>query len=437
LIASFRASIVLAAVCAAPALADEPPKPDAAAPPAPAQPAKPGELRPPLSIDPPGSSDDLNEAIAEMRPRHAGILPNGPVSIFDRFLDSANAKLDEALGLKFGLSYTTAYQRASDNTAQDKDTAAGDVDVFARWRFFGAESNPTRGVFGIYGEYRHDFGNPVPKDIAADVGSLWRTTNGYGTQDWELTQCWWEQHLADDKLVVTVGKLDADNFYNKARYQSDSKAFMATAFSSNPARGHPGNGLGGNALFQVAPEWYVTGGAQDANGAKSRSGFHTIDEGDFFYAGEVGWTPDVKGVGKGTYRLCVWHLDEADVEDNPEDKGINLSCDQDVGCGVFPFFRAAWSEGDATGVERFVAAGVGLEGVLRGKEDLTGIAFAWGDPAESSAESQFGGEIFHRFQLAPDVQLTIGYQYIVEPSYAPSSNDDPVGVFEVRVRIEF
>jgi hypothetical protein len=386
------------------------------------------------TIPPSGSADDVNYELNTARPRPAGLLPNGPVSILDRYFNKWNANLKASAGIEIGMAYTAAWQRATDGDI--KDAAGGDLDLFGRWRALGTENAACRGIVGINMEYRHDIGNDAPADLGPDIASLWGTTNGFDRQDPEIVQLWWEQHF-NDKLVVTAGKLDADTLYNKNRYQNDNTAFMSEAFSSNPARSHPGNGLGVNALFHLTPQWYVTGGFQDANGAKDKSGFHTWDEHEYFGAGEIGWTPKFEKLGSGTYRATVWHMDERDDIDTPNDWGIALSCEQEIGCGVVPFFRAAWSDGDLTGVSQFVCGGVGLEGTFGRKHDLTGIGLGWGEPEDSDPDPQLGGEIFHRFQLSPDIQLTFGYQYIVDPSFAASSDDDPVGVFEVRVRITF
>jgi len=447
-----RAVSFLLVACAAPAFADDAkPAPAPKSPPAsdasktPPAPAPKTETAPSASqqavdaiqepIQPAGSSDDINDEMRKARPRHAGILKNGPVSLFDPYFDAFNQRMNDCYGVKFGMSYTYAYQLASDSDTDHKSGMAGDFDIFARAHFFGAENAPNRGVFGINGEYRHDFNDQVPKDLAANYDGLYKSVNGFGRQDMALTQCWWEQHLAADKVVVTIGKIDPDNYYNKNRYQSDSTAFMSQAFSSNPARKHPSNGLGVNGLVKVAKDWYATAGVNDANGDKQKSGFHTIDEGDFFGAVEAGWTPTFEGRGKGAYRLTAWSIANATHAGTPDDHGVAVSCEQEVTKQIVPFFRAAWSEGDATNVSRLVAGGVGLEGLVR-KQDLTGIGLSWGDPKTHDRE-QKGAEVFHRFQLAPDVQFTLGYQYIVDPSFAPSSNHDPVGVFEIRVRIEF
>jgi hypothetical protein len=439
-----RAAPFLLAAAAAPAFADDAKAP-AAPPPSPQSTPQPAPTASqqavdaiPAPIQPAGSSDDINDEIAKARPRHAGLLPNGPVSLFDPYFDAFNAKMEKQFGVKFGMAYTYVFQQATYSKTDHNDGMAGDLDIFARAHFFGPENAPNRGVFGINGEYRHDFNDQVPKDLAGNFDGLWRTVNGFGRQDMALTQCWWEQHLAADKVVVTFGKIDPDNFYNKNRYQSDSTAFLSQAFSTNPARKHPSNGLGVNALVKIAKDWYATAGVDDANGDKQKSGFHTIDQGDIFDAGEVGWTPTFEGEGKGAYRLTAWHIDNATIAGTSDDHGIALSCEQELCTKIVPFLRAAWSQGDATGVRRFASGGVGLEGVFATRmADLTGIGVAYGDPKSHDDREQFAAEVFHRFQLAPDIQLTVGYQYYVDPSYAPSSSHEPVGVFEIRVRIEF
>lgn len=412
------------------ALADEPVPP--AAPPggAPAT-----DLAAAVPAPVPGSSDDVNYELATARPRPAGILRYGVVSLLDPVIDDVNARLKEAMCLEIGMAYTSAWQRSSDG--EIKDAAGGDADMFARWTLLGAPGSADRGVLGVNAEYRHDYGEHQPRELGDDAGSLWRTTNGFGIQDAALIQFWWEQHLADDAVILTFGKMDPDNLYNTNRYQSDATAFMSRMFSASPVRAHPSNGLGANVKVNLDPEWYLSGGFQDANGDKTRSGFGTIDEKEFFTAAEAGWTPKIEGWGKGAYRLTIWDVPDREEEDVPDDWGVSVSCEQEIGGGIVPFLRAGWSEGDVTGVERFIGGGVGLEGVLRAKEDLTGIGIGWGDPSDGDLDSQWGGEVFHRFQLAPDVQLTLGYQYVLSPSYDDVAGDDPVGTFEIRVRITF
>ncbi|HEU4394434.1 MAG TPA: carbohydrate porin [Planctomycetota bacterium] len=382
-----------------------------------------------------GQADDANSLIETARPRPAGLLKRGPVSLIDPVLDDLNARLKKSLGLEFGLAYTAVYQDPTDGSIDD--AMGGDIDVFARWRLLGAENSGSRGVLGVYGENRHEYTDDMPRDLAATYGSLWRTTNNFGLQKWAMTQVWWEQHLLDDRVVGTAGKLDPTNYFNTHRYQNDATAFLSQAFSGNPARAFPGNGLGANAKVNIGKTAYASAGFQDANGDKLTSGLHSIDEGEFWYALEGGWTPNLERFGKGAYRLTLWSVEERDDAGVPSDRGIAINAEQEIGQGLVPFARIAWSDGDATGVDRFACAGLGLEGVVGTKEDLFGVGLSYGEPDGAGPDSQWGGEVFHRFQLSPDVQLTIGYQYVHSPSFDNVDGNDPVGVFELRVRIQF
>jgi len=383
----------------------------------------------------PGSADDVNFELDTARPRPAGLLPNGPVSLLDPQIDRLNAYLKKEVALEVGLAYTAVYQDVSDGALGHGE--AGDGDVFARWRLLGEEKGGWRGILGANAEGRHDFGDATPRDLGDSFGSLWRTTNTFGRQEFDLIQLWWEQHLFDDRVVVTAGKMDPDNYYNTNRYQSDSTAFLSRAFSANPARFHPSNGLGANAKGKIAGDFYALVGFQDANAVKTDSPFETVDEGDWWGAIEGGWTPKFEKLGKGAYRLTAWTVEALRDAGVPSDHGYALSCDQEVGRGFVPFFRAAIADGDVTGVDRFVCGGVGLEGVFGTDKDLTGFGLSYGEPSDAVRDSQWGGEVFHRFQVSPDIQFTIGYQYIHSPADDTVAGDDPVHVFELRVRVTF
>jgi hypothetical protein len=209
---------------------------------------------------------------------------------------------------------------------------------------------------------------------------------------------------------------------------------MGAPFSTFPVRAFPGQGLGVNVTAKLSDQWYISTGFQDAQGQKTTGGFDTFFQ-DFnlFSAFEVGYTPNIEGLGKGSYRLTVWYRDAGESDGNPHDAGIDLSIDQHVGDHLIPFFRYGAGEGNIKGIEHLLSAGVGWEGKLITDSDVIGVGGAWGRPDDHSLRDQFGGEVFYRLQVSPDNQLTVGYQLIIDPSNQP--NDDVVGVFEVRWRV--
>src|SRR5690348_16145131 len=85
------------------------------------QPFMPDELT--LESNPQLSPDSVDDDLAEVAQRRAGILKYGPVSLIDTLLKDANEALDK-IGLHVGVSYTALYQVASGGPGQ-RDAAGG------------------------------------------------------------------------------------------------------------------------------------------------------------------------------------------------------------------------------------------------------------------------------------------------------------------------
>ncbi|MHC4993037.1 MAG: carbohydrate porin, partial [Planctomycetota bacterium] len=231
------------------------------------------------------------------------------------------------------------------------------------------------------------------------------------------------------------GKIDPGNFYNRNRAANQNELFVNRAFSNNPARRHPGNGLGINARIVPSDDWYVSLGFQDANGRATSSGFNTFGDVEWFYAAELGLTPTVEGRGRGNYRFTTWWIDEA--EDGPDRSGggIGVSFDQEFGEQFAAFFRYAWQDRGVTDTRQIVAGGFGVVGPWGLVDDVVGVALSWGQPSDRSLRDQYVGEVFYRIQLTPKIRLTPSYQVIIDPS--ESSDQDLVGVFSLRYRVAF
>jgi hypothetical protein len=384
-----------------------------------------------LSAAPDSVDQDLIDAAA----RPAGLMKYGPVSILDPMWQKLNEGLDP-LGLKVGLAYTTVYQAASGGPG-DRHAAAGDIDLVGDWRLIGTKDDPNRGSLYFAAENRHELFTPIaPAALKGEIGSLWKTTDGFNEQSLTFREVYWQQHLGGDRLILRAGKLDAKNYYSSNYWQSDNKYFLNEAFSFFPVRALPGNGLGLNLVSKLNDDWYVSTGFQDAQGKKTTAGFDTFF-GDFnlFGAGEVGFTPTIEQLGKGTYRFTAWYRDAGKSDGKPHDAGFNLSIDQHLSVELTPFFRYGWAEGNVNNIEHMIDVGVGWEGKLLTRSDVVAIAGSWGRPAESGLRDQYAAEVFYRLQVSPDNQLTLGYQLIVNPTF--DLGNDLVGVFECRWRVNF
>jgi porin len=309
--------------------------------------------------------------------------------------------------------------------------------LFGNWRLLGGKDDPNRGFLYFAAENRHELFTPIaPADLKGEIGSLWKTTDGFNQQSLTLREIYWQQQVGGDRLIIRIGKLDAKNYYSSNYWQSDNKYFLNEAFSFFPVRASPSNGLGANVTAKLDDCFYVSAGFQDAQGKKTTGGFDTFF-GDFnlFGAGEIGFTPKIEKLGRGTYRVTAWYRDAGETTGSPHDAGFDLSFDQHVGDHLIPFFRYGLAEGNVNGIEQMIAGGVGWEGKLVTTADVIGLGGGWGHPSDHSLNDQYVAELFYRLQLSPDNQLTLGYQIIVNPTFQP--RDEVVGVFEARWRVAF
>jgi porin len=386
-----------------------------------------------LELTPSPAPDSVDKDLADAAARPAGILPYGPVSLIDPVWKQLN-QTTEQFGLKVGLAYTVVFQAASAGPG-DRDTAGGDVDLFGDWRLLGEKGGQNNGYLYFAVENRHGFcSDTAPNALKSEIGSLWGTVNGFGEQHLTVKELYWQQHLGGDKLIVRVGKLDPENYYNSNYWQSDSKYFMNAAFSSFPVRAFPGQGLGVNVTAKLSDQWYISTGVQDAQGKKTETGFDTFFHGfNLFSAFEVGYTPTFEGMGRGNYRFTAWYRDHGENNSQPHDSGFDISFDQHISKHLVPFFRAGWGEGNINGIEYMISTGVGWQGRLLTDSDVLGIGAAWGRPSDHDLDDQYAAEMFYRLQVSPDNQLTVGYQVIVDP--ALDEDNHVVGVFEMRWRV--
>jgi porin len=387
------------------------------------------------------SGDNVTGTLDEVQaPPRAGLFKHGPVSDLQAVWVPLRRRIRERTGLELGLAYTTLAQIATRGPGL-RNAWSGDVDLFGKWNLIN-QDQPGTGSAGFLFEQRHRLGQVTPDQLNDAVGSLWRTTKGFNTQDGAIVQLWWEQFLFDDHLRITAGKIDPANFYNGNRFQSQNTFFVNRAFSENPARGFPNNGIGVNFRLAGPSETYLSFGLHDVNGSKTSSGFGDLDKDALFYAFEIGLTPEVEGLGPGRFRATAWYRsggnepdESGDSRDDESGAGFAFSAEQDLGNGVIPFLRYGYQDRNVRATRQILSGGLGIQGPLGRVDNILGIGVAWGEPSDRSLRDQYVTEIFYRLQVTPNIQVTPGYQVIFDPSQNP--DQDVVGVFQLRVRVVF
>jgi carbohydrate-selective porin OprB len=384
-----------------------------------------------VTVAPPPT--DPNVELADIEKEKEGALH---AESFERpfaWLARKSTELEAASGLKLGLAYTTLFQQAS-NGPGDRNGGAGDVDLFARWTALG-RGTPDTGTFVLNLEQRQEFGSQTPAELGPEIGTLNKTTNAFTKRELVVKDGYFAQRLFDDRLRLGIGRADPENLVGGMKYQSQNVSFLNQAFSTNPTISFPGSGATFAASVRPGP-FYVSVGAVNAYSQTTQNTLHElVDERKFFTFAEGGWLGKVGDLGSGTYRVAVWHIDEREKTGKPSDRGITLVADQDFGASWAGFARYGRSEGRVAVVQELWEAGVLYKGLFGLKEDLTGLAAASSEPRDDAIRTEKVIEVFHRFQLNPQWQLSLGAQLILDPGKAP--DDDPIGVFSFRVRVAF
>jgi len=339
--------------------------------------------------------------------------------------------LNDEIALQFAVAWTSLYQRVTSSPGDDQ-AAGGIFEVAGTWSQIGRESgNPA--IIGFRLEDRHRIGtDTTPQDLGPMSGSAWPTAVGYSEFDFTLAELWWQQDLIKDRISFRIGKQLPFAIYDYFALKSPKTGFTDATFTLNPTIAFPQFGLGATISIWPTDEVYLLAGIHDADGKPESNGFDSFfNEKEYFTIGEIGWDPTFN-VGKGSYHVTAWHVDERTDTGRPDGWGLTLFGEQQIS-GTLPFLRYGYSDGGAALLEHMVAGGVGVPNVFGEDHDVLGIGLSWGRPSAKGLDDQYASELFYRVQVLPNVAITPSVQMILNPARNPDKN--AMAVFGIRGRI--
>ncbi len=337
-------------------------------------------------------------------------------------------------GLRLGFAATGLGLWA--NGADDPNGAAYDVDFMSSWTAVG-RGTPDTGVLVVTGEYRSEIGSDPASAVGPQLGTLINTTNAFNDREWVARDAYWLQRFNDGKLRVLIGRADTSDFVGQQPMQNVNTLFVNRHVSGNPSVPSPGHGPTIGVSYRPGEQFYVTGGMANAYGDTTDSEFDTINDGDFFYNGEMGWTPQVEGLGRGRYSIMVWRIDERRENgfDSPSDDGATLVAGQQLSDRFQVWGRYSYADGETTNVRNLAQAGLGYSGLFGSPSNMTGLTASFAEPRLDTSQDEKVIEAFQRFQVARFTQLSVGFQFVFDPGNNPTENQ--VELFYVRMRHAF
>ena len=384
---------------------------------------------------------DLDTAFPKTDAEFPGLIPRS----WFKFKED----LYEKHGIKLAVSYQALFQKASDvlTPGLGTDTAAGGWFLFeVKWEAINrGEDYEGSLVFDI--DYRHTLGgnaNPALFGTFA-VGSLWPTDIAFFEWDPTFAIFYWDQWFKKDVFNLRVGKQLAANTYDFFRFKDARVSFSATPFSAHTSI--PAPAFGQAVFFKWWPVeesfLYVVGTLNDMNGDPTRVGFDTFfEKHQFFYGVEIGYFWK-RGLGDFDHvHLDIFYADEKDTQlpilPNKAGGGFKLlgskQWDRLVGFGSYTYNTAEGGGLGTTFGRHTLTAGVATlkPWGIRGE---VGLGLAWMHPLDNTLRDQYGGELYWRILLTPDLWLTPGFQFIWDPSSNPA--EDFVSIAQIKFRLFF
>ncbi|MBV9390619.1 MAG: carbohydrate porin [Verrucomicrobia bacterium] len=340
----------------------------------------------------------------------------------------------EKTGLRLGAANTVLFMQPFGGQSS-KYGAAFDIDILSSWTLIGRGTEDT-GRLVVTGEYREKIGDQPPSVLGRQIGTLVAPTNAFNDRKWVVRDFYWIQRLFDAPVRILVGRGDPSDYVGAIWLGNVNNSFINRSFSSNPAVAFPGHGPIFGASVRPTDTFYITLGASNAYSLTTTAQISSLfDQWDLFEFGEIGYTPTFEGLGEGRYSFGLWHIDSRDKVGLPEDDGLTVILNQNLGNKLQSFARYAYSDGTLTNLRQMAQAGLGLNGVLGRKDDLTGVAFSVNIPRSSTSRTEAVFEVFHRFQVSTHNQVSLGFQFIAHPGNA--TNNDATGIFYARWRTSF
>ena len=114
-------------------------------------------------------------------------------------------------GLSLSFDYQALGQTASTSLG-DKSAAGGIFRAYGSWTLTGKESGNT-GTLVFKVENRHRLGADVaPQNFGFEAGALSIPGTMFSDINWGLTNLYWQQRLADDRVSIVLGQIDVTDF---------------------------------------------------------------------------------------------------------------------------------------------------------------------------------------------------------------------------------
>jgi hypothetical protein len=397
--------------------------------------------------DSPEDPENLLPAIQERRTQKKSLFPVSPLRRFHEAGDRAKERLYEAAHLQLGVNFTHLFQWLSEAPlGGDTWGTATTMDFVGSWELLD-RGGPKQGQFFFLAQGRWEYGTTGPERLGTEgVGSLVGTANTFSeyVPAFIVRNFYWQHGSEDSGWAYRIGKISPDATLSTSAHIASALTFLPTAGTGPFANALADSGLGIAAAWHINDRVKLLGVFSDANGNRFNLG--DIGAGDFYKALELGVKIAPKTSKAGYSKVTFWHTDgtkDGEASNGnlgPEGWGVFIKHEQELTADgrAVGVLRYGWSSNDsAVYRELFGAHFLLYDPTSNGRlqNDLLGVAFNWAQVAVEGVPGEYNAEIFYRFPLFPQVDMTLTYNSIIKPALDP--DNDHASVFSLRLRTTF
>ncbi|GAL90501.1 carbohydrate porin [Jejuia pallidilutea] len=340
-------------------------------------------------------------------------------------------------GFKIGFDYNSLYMGATESLGNNNHTASGIARLYGRWDLIGHGTNDTGGI--VYKiEHRHRYAELTPSQLGFEIGYAGSLHPLYSNQGFRTTNLYWRQSFANGRVVGYAGFLDSSDWTDVYALASPWESFNNLAFSVGSATigGLPDGTLGVMLSAWLTDKVYAIASITDANARATDifKGFDTFFS-DFqtFKTFELGIVKSKEMAFVNNFHVTLWQIDESNFYGSPSGWGISVGGTTMLAGKYEPFLRGGWAKDGGSLYEASVSAGVGY---YMGSHVL-GVGLNWGKPNETTfgagLDDQWTSEIFYRWQVAHQFQITPNVQLVANPALNPNTSFIPVVGLRSRI----
>ena len=397
--------------------------------------------------------EDLANRLERAEQRRAQRDSLIPFTLFEPVrsgFQQATKSLYEKTSIKVGVNKNFLFQAISDGFPNtDREGVGSDMDVIATWEAVN-KGAPNQGQVFLHMEGRWDYGTTPPSTLGdRSLGTIIRTADPFNsyTPTFLARNFYWQQGSRPAGWIYRIGKITSDQIIGTSFHLNPFVTFLPSgSVGSNAA--FPDSGLGAVGIVYPNERSYVLGLIGDANGDREEYGFGDIGEGDFFKAVEFGYKILPQTDRAGFSKLSIGHTDgTADGRPNnvslgPSGWSIAAKYEQELTTdgrviGILKYGRTF----DDSGLFKHLASGhivlydPDLPGVRAIKNDVLGVGLTWGESYLPDTRDETNIEVFYRFPLFTDLDLTLSYQSFFNVARNPDV--DHAHAFGIRLRTTF